>query len=262
MNLTPSEHSEKMDSAQRESCRILQMPYGLLQSNTYLIILDHAACLIDPAMPTGRLPDGLPPIRWLIATHGHWDHVAEADNWRNLTGAPLLIHPSDATGLINARINLSAQLGCPGIVTPAEQLLADNQVIMLDTAHQLKVLHTPGHTSGSICLLLEEKLSDGTKKACALFTGDTLFAGSVGRTDLGGSAIQLRQSLSRLAGLSMAGCEDKKAGQCAGHDESTAAEQKKDDSANRIPDKVPVYPGHGPASTYGQERRSNPYLQI
>jgi len=130
----------------------------------------------------------------------------------------VLIHEADGPMLTSAASNLSLLSGSIVKPGPAEKLLQDGDRIQVGTL-SLEVLHTPGHTSGSICLLTEGKV----------FTGDTLFAGSVGRTDLpGGSWAKLMESLkTRLCSLD---------------------------------DEVEVYPGHGPPTTMGQEKRTNPFL--
>lgn len=159
-------------------------------------------------------------ITHVINTHGHFDHVGGNRAVVDYFGAKLLIHEADAPMLKRAA-DVARSYGLPGDNSPEpDGYLTDGMEIMLGK-HKMKVLHTPGHTPGGCSLYFEEK-----KK---LISGDTLFADSIGRTDLpGGSYPQLIESVvSKLFVL---------------------------------PDDVTVYPGHGPATTIGHEKRHNPYF--
>ncbi len=208
--------------------KIITLPFGLYQACCYLILLPSATCLIDPAVPPSRLPAGLPPIQWIMATHGHLDHISQADQLRQHTHSPLWIHPNDAQCLTDANQNLSALFQKPLIHRAAEKRLSDSLVIPLSDGYAITVLHTPGHTSGSVCFLLSKE-----GEAAALFSGDTLFAGSIGRLDLGGDPSEMEQSLRRLLDL--------------GH------------RLGKID--LPVYPGHGNKTALLQEILTNPYFQ-
>lgn len=159
-------------------------------------------------------------IRYIINTHGHFDHVGGNLQAVKTFKAPLLIHASDAE-MLGRSAEVARMYGMHGENSPpADQLLEDNMDVSFGRFH-MKVLHTPGHTQGGCCFYIESE-----KK---VITGDTLFADSIGRTDLpGGSHQQLLSSIrSRLFTL---------------------------------PDDVTAYPGHGPATTIGHEKRSNPYF--
>ena len=149
---------------------IIALPDGHMTAITYLVVLPDQVLLIDPTTPVRHLPPNLPPIRRILATHGHIDHIYQADAWRRLSGAPLAIHDADRDCLTDPGRNLSALISNARTFAPAQETLAHGQVIDLDTAHQLTIWHTPGHTSGSSCFLLDE---DG--KPRALFSGDTLY---------------------------------------------------------------------------------------
>lgn len=202
------------------------LPDGPVQANTWLIDSGEATCIIDPILRPSRMPHGLSPVRWILATHGHFDHIGRADEWRDCSGAPLLIHAADADALTDAAVNLSTMINRPETFRPAEGVLQDGWELEIGPGIRLQALHTPGHTVGSSCFLLTS-----AGEPIALFTGDTLFAGSIGRTDLGGNPLAMQQSLQRLAGLT---------GQLG---------------------RIPVYPGHGPATTLARELANNPWLQ-
>jgi glyoxylase-like metal-dependent hydrolase (beta-lactamase superfamily II) len=145
-------------------------------------------------------------VRLVIDTHGHPDHIAGNAVMKRVTGAPVLIHKLDADKL--TRIGMKA-----------DGFLEEGDAVRFGDV-TLKVLHTPGHSPGSISLLGKE----------CVFTGDTLFSGSIGRVDLpGGSGKDIMHSLlQRLA---------------------------------KLPDELVVYPGHGPETTVRREKQSNPFLQ-
>lgn len=159
-------------------------------------------------------------VRYIINTHGHFDHVGGNLQAVKTFGAPLLVHSNDAE-MLGRSAEVARMYGMQGENSPApDQLLTDGMELAFGS-HRIKVLHTPGHTQGGCCLYLE---AEGK-----VITGDTLFADSIGRTDLpGGSHKQLLESIrTRLFTL---------------------------------PDDVTAYPGHGPATTIGHEKRSNPYF--
>jgi len=156
--------------------------------------------------------------QFILNTHGHIDHIAGNEKIKQATGGKLLIHSSDAEMVLSGTMNGSFMFGGEIVSPPADRKLEDEEVIKLGNL-SIKVIHTPGHTPGWICLHV-----DGT-----LFSGDTLFAGSVGRTDLpGGSEKQIIQSIKQKLMI--------------------------------LPDETIVRPGHGPRTTIGQERENNPFL--
>jgi len=202
-------------------------PVGPLQCNC-TILGDEAAgeaIVIDPGEEVGRIHRRLTELglklKQILITHGHIDHVGGALKLKRLTGAPILLNENDLPQL---KI-MHEQAGWLGVATPEtappDGLLADGLGVGLD-AFPAQVIHTPGHTQGSICLHFAPlKL---------LIAGDTLFAGSIGRTDLpGGDYDQIIDSIeSRLL---------------------------------RLPEETKVLPGHGPATTIGTERNTNPFLR-
>lgn len=158
----------------------------------------------------------------LILTHAHVDHIAGVEEvLRAFPGTPLWMHSAEAEWLNNPLLNLSAMMGVPVTTRAADRLLKDGDVLTLN-GEPWRVLHTPGHSPGGITLV-----HDASHTA---IVGDTLFAGSVGRTDFPGSdpATLERSIRSRLYTL---------------------------------PEQTTIYPGHGPASTIGREQRSNPFVR-
>lgn len=159
-------------------------------------------------------------ITYVINTHGHFDHVGANRRVVEETGGQLLIHPGDATLLTFAsRSGQKYGLRVEDSPAPSGEL-ADGMKVSFGS-HTIEVLHTPGHTQGGCCLYLAaEKL---------LIAGDTLFADSIGRTDLPGG--DHRQLIAAIKSKLMP-----------------------------LPDETVVWPGHGPSSTIGRERRMNPYI--
>jgi glyoxylase-like metal-dependent hydrolase (beta-lactamase superfamily II) len=202
-------------------------PVGALACNCTLLGDEETreAIVIDPGDEVsrihGRLTDLGLKLKQILVTHAHIDHVGGALKLKELTGAPILLNENDLPLLKMMDI----QAGWLGMetpeVAPPDESLIDGGIVGLST-YPARVLHTPGHTQGSICLFFELlKL---------LVACDTLFAGSIGRTDLpGGNYDQIIDSIhARLLAL---------------------------------PDETKVLPGHGPATTIGSERRRNPFLQ-
>jgi len=207
---------------------------GLAYANCYLIGDRRTleGILIDPGSFTdkehARILDSIREenltIRCIVNTHGHPDHFSGNKAMKDATGAPIWIHRQDAPKLTNPLLNSSRLLGRDIVSPPADKLLEEGDVLEAGSV-MLRVLHTPGHTRGGICLLGEGYI----------FTGDTLFAGSVGRTD------RLDGSFNPDASW---------------EDELNSIKNK----LLTLSDRIVVYPGHGPPTTIGRERRTNPFL--
>jgi hydroxyacylglutathione hydrolase len=203
--------------------RIERLELGALETNCWILAADGASPLIviDPADDASVLLDavGGREVSAIVLTHGHFDHLGAARALIGQTEAPLLVHCLDAYRLTSADTTGGSLFGFPHHHAPAaDRMLNDGDVVEAGSL-SLTVIHTPGHTEGSICLLGEGHL----------FSGDTLFAGSVGRTDFpGGDSHALRESIAtRLAPLG---------------------------------DETVVHPGHGPDTSIGRERRINPFF--
>ena len=171
--------------------RVTRLSLPPLGTNTYLVRLeDRTDCvLIDPASPDERLLSAVGDLRVaaVLLTHGHYDHIGGAGAF----SAPVLIHPYDADMLSDATLNASALFGEPFTIDAPPRLIADGENLSY-AGLEIRVLHTPGHTKGSVCYRIGEEL----------FTGDTLFYHGYGRTDLpGGSFSDLRASIKRLMAL-------------------------------------------------------------
>lgn len=184
------------------------------------------AMVIDPAGSEGMLVEEIASLglelRYIVNTHGHPDHTCGNARMKALTGAPVLIHNADNTFFQSPEAEGMFRAWGFDPAPPADTLLSDNETISVGNLH-FKVLHTPGHSPGSICLYGEGHL----------ITGDTLFVGACGRTDLpGGSFNTLIESLcTRILPL---------------------------------PDEIVILPGHDygdqPTSTLAREKTTNPYL--
>lgn len=190
--------------------RLWTLPVGYLRVNCYLLAADGArdAVVIDPGDEAetllARIEDEHLDVRAVLLTHAHWDHVGAVADVAEATGAPVMLHRSDLPLL---------QEWSPRPVAPARFL--DHGDAVTAGALRLEAIHTPGHTPGGLCYLAPDRI----------FTGDTLFAGSVGRWDFpGGSREDLLRSLVRLLAL---------------------------------PEALSVFPGHGNPTTIGAERRNS-----
>ncbi len=202
------------------------IPVGPLQCNCSIIgdESSHEAIIIDPGDDISAILNIVKnhnlTVKQIVVTHAHIDHVGGAMNLKRATGAPILLNENDSALL--AMLDVQASwLGMrpPGDVE-IDQSVAEGDVIKTGSL-QVQVLHTPGHTEGSICLMFApQKL---------LIAGDTLFAGSIGRTDLPGG--NYKKIIDSLKGKLLS-----------------------------LPDETLVIPGHGPQTTIGRERESNPFL--
>ncbi|MDR1979958.1 MAG: MBL fold metallo-hydrolase [Synergistaceae bacterium] len=202
-----------------------RFPLGALWTNGYLFFDDEgSAFFVDPGGDVGEVLEYLErqrlTLKAVLLTHGHLDHIAGIEKFVPLVKDDIYIAPEDAPLLRHPpeEMRQILRMECPGV--DVFKTVADGDVFAVGKI-EIKVMATPGHTQGSVCYLI----SRGEKNILA--SGDTLFAQSVGRTDLpGGDFRMLMASLQKLAAL---------------------------------PDDLPVLPGHGASTTIGQERKSNPF---
>lgn len=201
-----------------------RLEVGPLSVNCYIIgsRSDNTAAVIDAGGNVKEIVKILKKqnltLKYIINTHAHFDHVGGVSELHALTGAPFLLHQGDVP-LLDFLDEQSNYFGLPPIPKPkVDRYLIDNEELPLGD-EVIRIIHTPGHSPGCVCFLFNN----------AIFAGDTLFAGSVGRTDLyGGSHDTLINSVkTRLFTLE---------------------------------DHVLVYPGHGPVTTIGKEKKHNPYF--
>jgi len=205
--------------------KVVRIPAGIYAANCYLVYSekDNEGIVIDPG---GDVDDiiakieelGL-KIKYIILTHGHGDHIAGVGEIKEYTNAPVLIHKDDEHLLRDGDNNLSSMMAMGRVELSADMIVEDGDEIFFGDL-KAKIIHTPGHTPGGISIKIED----------SIFTGDTLFAGSIGRTDFPGGSF----------------------------------EKIIDSIKNKIiiyPDDTKIYPGHGPSSTIKAEKATNPFLR-
>lgn len=203
---------------------VKKLAVGPIQANCFIVGCEETrqAAVIDPGDEADRIlltlaGAGLTVVQ-IINTHGHFDHVGANRRMKQATGAPILIHALDAPmlGLLSrsaAAWGMSAENS-----PPPDRTVDEGDTIPVGTL-TFNVIHTPGHTPGGISLLCGK----------SLFVGDTLFAGSVGRTDFPGGSFEALQASIR-------------------------------DKLFTLPPEVTVYTGHGAETTIGEEKRNNPFV--
>ena len=203
---------------------IYTLPLGALQTNCYLLVSsDGAAAVVDPGVCAPELlaliREKTTGVQKILLTHGHADHISGARELRKLTGAEICIHRLD-DAFTDSELNMAADCGYAFAPFKADRLLEDGDCVTFGR-ETLRVLHTPGHTPGGVCYLHEQDR--------VLFSGDTLFCLTAGRTDFPhGSHSDLMRSLQTLRDL---------------------------------PGDWAVYPGHERATRLENERRRNLYMR-
>ena len=205
--------------------KVVRIPAGIYAANCYLVYSEDnkEAIVIDPGGDEDDILTQIKnlglDIKYIILTHGHGDHISGVNGIKDYTKAPLAIHKEDEYLLKDGRSNLSSMMAMGTVEITADILLNDGDKISFGGL-TAEVIHTPGHTPGGISI----KIGD------SIFTGDTLFAGSIGRTDFPKSSFEAIM----------------------------------DSIKNRIiiyPDDTIVYPGHGPSSTIRNDKESNPFIK-
>ena len=195
---------------------------GMLGSNTYLL-WDEAskeAMIIDPGNPLRETAEFAESagvcVKYIVLTHAHYDHVCHVAEYKEHFGAPVACTAEESHNLTVSYLNASSMFGSAVEYGPADMLVCDGHSFGMGEDGGPSVIKTPGHTSGGICVLAGKYL----------FSGDTLFFGSFGRTDLGdGDMSLLKTSIDRLF---------------------------------ELPEDTVVLPGHGTYSTIGREKKENP----
>jgi glyoxylase-like metal-dependent hydrolase (beta-lactamase superfamily II) len=198
---------------------------GIYGVNTYIVYDDKSKeCLIvDPSSESNIIINKINTMKlspkYIILTHAHGDHIGVVKELKEKLNIPILVHKDDYEMLMDPALNLSKSMSYGPISIKADEVVKDNDFISLGD-QQLKVIHTPGHTKGGICLFFDN----------CLISGDTLFKGSIGRTDLyGGSFEDIMDSIINKILI--------------------------------LPDDTIVLPGHGPSTTIKEEKLTNPYIK-
>ena len=199
---------------------------GSLSANCYLLGCEktRAGAIIDPGGDEKEIIDAVTgknlDIKYIINTHAHIDHIQANEHIKKFFSCPVYIHEKDEELLVDSNLNLSSMMSpFPVKFSPPDKKLKEGEEIKLGNL-SLLILHTPGHTPGSISIVVEKNV----------FTGDALFAGGIGRTDLpGGDYDLLMQSIN--------------------------------EKLLTLPDDFTIYPGHGPASKISTEKKENPFLK-
>jgi glyoxylase-like metal-dependent hydrolase (beta-lactamase superfamily II) len=207
---------------------IKHLAVTIFQSNCFILGCEKTrkAGVIDPGGEVNVILNNLTKdrliLKYIINTHGHADHVGGNKALKEATGAELLIHEDDA-GFLAHSSQMAAMFGVKADSSPSpDRLLKEGDIINIGEEIALRVLHTPGHSAGGISLLLEGENM--------VFAGDTLFAGSIGRTDLPDGSYETLISSVR-------------------------------DKIFPLGDEMRVFPGHGPSTTVGEEKRYNPFFR-
>ncbi len=193
---------------------------GPLANNVYVISDGAGVFVVDPCENAEGIVEALDgrALDAIVLTHSHWDHVGAAARLHGLTGAPVLCGAEDAAQVERPQADGTSRVAA---ACPVDRRLSNGDVVKVGNM-QWKVMETPGHSPGSICLFIIPPFGCHPDGLPVLISGDTLFAGSFGRTDFeGGSVEQMAKSMKKLAAL---------------------------------PDDVAVLPGHGGFTTIGNER--------
>lgn len=203
-----------------------QIPLGPLQTNCYLVIKENVCIVIDPGEEGNKLTGIIDELnikpQGVLLTHAHFDHIGAVEEIREQYKIPVYVHEKEAKWLLEPSLNGSQFFISGNLVRlkPADHFFADEQIVTIGDFN-FQLFETPGHSPGSVSFYFKEE--------GIVLAGDALFKGSIGRTDLpGGNREQLIRSI---------------------HDKLLP-----------LPEETLVLPGHGPATTIGNEMDSNPFL--
>ena len=191
-----------------------------MATNTYIVSIGSEALIIDPVGNLETINYYIKNkelnVKYILLTHGHGDHIGLVTELKELSNALVYIHNEDEEMINNSSLNLSSHFG-KAISFKSDFHYKDGDELLLGT-ETIKIIHTPGHSKGSVCIQIQD----------CLFTGDTIFQGSVGRTDLyGGDYDKMLKSIEKIS---------------------------------KLDSNLKIYPGHGPSSQLSIEIRTNPYF--
>ena len=216
--------------------RLITVPFGPFQSNMYVITGPSGVFIVDTSVSPERaeeycklpgLSKGECKVKGLLLTHGHYDHIKYINEWMSIyPDAQVFFSSNDKELLGNCFMNCSYMDGLKNTYDFEFENMSglDSMYIYKDDDVKVKVFETPGHTKGSVCYHFEHNSEE------VLFTGDTVFQGSIGRTDMpGGSMKVMSETLKRIRTFEPA---------------------------------IKIYPGHGPDSTIGDEAKFNPFFDL
>jgi glyoxylase-like metal-dependent hydrolase (beta-lactamase superfamily II) len=205
--------------------KIIVKPAGIYAANCYIVFSEktRSGIVIDPGGDVDDIVSNLDKnnihVEYIVLTHGHGDHIGGVKELKEKLNVPVVIHKEDAEMLEDASLNLSSTMAMGEIEITPDKTVEDGDTLVFGELKG-RIIHTPGHTMGGMCLLVEENL----------FCGDTLFKGSVGRSDLYGGN----------HGILMNSIKEK---------------------ILTLPDNIMLYPGHGEPTTVGEQRATNPFLR-
>jgi hydroxyacylglutathione hydrolase len=204
-----------------------KMTVGAIDTNCYFVVCKDTEqlAIVDPGADGKRIAAKIKEAGWqptmILNTHGHWDHIGANKYLQDQFSIPIFIHEADLNYLSDAGLSMAAWLGSDGDGGICQKPLADGDEIKLGRL-SMQVIHTPGHTPGGVSFYLPQQQ--------ILLCGDTLFDHSIGRTDLpGGDMDLILESISKRLFV--------------------------------LPDAVIAYPGHGPETTIGEEKKGNPFVK-
>lgn len=206
------------------------IPETWKHANTYLLKVG-CGVVIDPGAQRDEHRQDAYAI--VLATHGHYDHLAGIDSWTAEARVQFILPEDDLSMMEDTEANASQFFANRRTFPNPDRMMREGEQAMLSEDYRLRCYHTPGHTKGSSCFLLQERGQNNTWTPVALFTGDTLFADSIGRSDFpGGDPREMTESVKRLKSILM-----------------------------ELPEELPIFPGHGSPATAKQILERNPYMR-
>ncbi len=204
---------------------VIRIPVGIYAANCYIVYCKDTkeGIVIDPGSQGAEIGDKIKElglsIKYIILTHGHWDHTDGILGLKEKIDAPVLIHKEDEALLKAGKKGIYSKASSDGIEVIPDEYINDEEKLEVGNM-TVEIIHTPGHSPGGVSIKIGDRI----------FTGDTLFTGSIGRTDLyGGSYETIISSIKEKILI--------------------------------CPDDTIVYPGHGESSTIGREKVSNPFIK-
>lgn len=204
---------------------IIKIPESGVSANCYIVYNENKkGVIIDPGSKRSQITEIIDSeeieVKKILLTHGHADHIYSLESIKKEYNVPVLVHQGDYEMIKDGNMNFSNQMFGRPIEVEADKKITGEEVLEIDGNFKVKVLHTPGHTPGGVCYLIGE----------ALFTGDTIFANSIGRTDFpGGNYDEILESI--------------------------------EEKILTLPEDTILLPGHGPKTTVKLEIENNPFIK-